>query len=419
MIGLCDCNNFFVSCQRVFRPDLDGKPVLVLSGNDGCVIARSNEVKALGVKMGVPLYQVRDIITKNRVTLFSANHRLYADMSQRVMSTLRAHTPAIDIYSVDEAFIDFSGRDLATLKEHTEQLSKLVKRHTGIPVSIGIAPTKTLAKIASALCKQYPKLNGSCLMYRPEDIEKVLRGLTIDQVWGIGRKSTQMLRSAGVYSAYDFTQRSRAWVQAKMGITGVRTWCELRSEPCIEFVSTPSISQSISIGRSFHKEITELDELSSVVTIFATTIASKLRKQGSCAGTITTYIYTNRHRKDKPQTYESETVQLEIPTDSTLEIVQTAIASLRKIFKGDYSYKKAGVICSNLSSKESVQTSLFDTVDREKHTKLMRSIDHLNANFGNKTIIMAGEAGAILDPNKSYLSPNYTSQWSDIISVKK
>ncbi|MFR9579725.1 MAG: Y-family DNA polymerase [Rikenellaceae bacterium] len=417
MVGLCDCNNFFVSCQRVFRPDLHGKPVAVLSGNDGCVIARSNEVKALGIKMGVPLFQVHDIVERHKVTLFSANHRLYADMSCRVMETLRQLTPAIDIYSVDEAFIDFSGFDVSRLKSHTEEMSHTIKRNTGIPVSIGVAPTKTLAKIASKLCKEYPKLNGSCVMWREEDIEKVLRKLPIGEVWGIGRKSLSKLEDRGVYTAYDFTQLPKGVVLSLMGVVGLRTWQELKGESVVEFSSAVAAHQSISMGRSFAHDITEYDELRSIISSFAATIADKLRQQGSCVGQITTYVCTNRHNKSVQQYSQSEVVKLDVASDSTLEIVRIATESLKSIYLCGYGYKKAGVICSHLTPKEQVQSSMFDVVDRTKHTKLMETLDNINTRHGGGSVILAAQQGGVLGSNKNYLSPDYTTEWSDIISV--
>ncbi len=418
MVGLCDCNNFFVSCQRLFQPHLDGKPVLVLSGNDGCVIARSNEVKSLGIKMGVPLYQVKDIVEKNKVTLFSANHRLYSDISQRVMATLRANTPAIEVYSVDEAFIDFSSFDVETLKARGEALASLVKRNTGIPVSIGIAPTKTLAKIASKLCKQYPKLNGCCLMYHPEDITKVLKRLPIGEVWGIGRRTEQKLRKYGVATAFDFTQQPASWVQSQLHLPGLRTWKELRSEPAVVLTAAAVANQSMSMGRSFQKEMKTVEELEPVVSHFASILASKLRAHGSCVSQITTYLHTNRHRVDQPQHFMADLVKLETPTNSTLEIVQAALDSLKKIFKVGYGYKKAGVICSHLSSQKAVQTSLFDLVDREKHSQLMHAIDTIHSHYGNNSLHLAVESDTNRYYNSSFLSPCYTSKWVDIIEVK-
>lgn len=418
MIGLCDCNNFFVSCERVFKPNLNYKPVVVLSGNDGCIIARSNEVKALGIKMGVPLFQVKEIIQQNKVDLFSANHQLYSDMSRRVMETLRSHVPSIEVYSIDEAFIDFSGFDTESLQKRGVELSRIVKRNTGIPVSIGIAPTKTLAKIASQLCKQYPKLNGACLMYQQEDIDKVLRKFLIGDIWGIGRKYSKMLNDSGIYSAYDFTKCSSTWVRGKMGVSGLRTWQELRGESCIEFEQTQINKQSISTSRTFAKEMHTFDELNSALTHFATSISAKLRKQKSCVGQISLFIYTNKHREDQPQRFETHIEKLIVPTDSTLEIIKIVSSSLKRIFCSGYGYKRAGITLSDLSPNNSVQSALFDEIDRGKHSKLMRSIDSLNSNFGEATIMIASQSGYKLGVNSNHISPNYTTDWDEIVEVR-
>ena len=375
MIGVCDCNNFFVSCQRVFRPDLERKPVMVLSGNDGCVIARSNEVKALGIKMGAPLFQVQDIVEKNDITLFSANHSLYTDISCRVMQTIKQLTPKIEVYSIDEAFIDFSGLDISSLKSKSEEMAKTIKRNTGIPVSIGIAPSKTLAKIASKLCKHYPKLNGSCVMYREEDIEKVLRNHPIEDVWGIGKKSAQKLINLNIKTALDFTKLSEYRVKQMLNITGLRTMRELKGIPSIEFLPTAQAHQSISISRSFSKEITNFEELRSVISMFASTIATKLRQQNSCTFQITTCLYTNKYHTNAPQRYVDHSVKLEVATDSTIELVRHACESLTKIYLSGYGYKKASVYCADLISRTNVQKTLFDNIDREKHCSLMKSID--------------------------------------------
>lgn len=418
MIGLCDCNNFFVSCQRLFQPDLNGKPVAVLSGNDGCVIARSNEVKALGVKMGVPLYQIKSIVESNNVTLFSANHHLYADISQRVMAILRANTPAIEIYSIDEAFIDLSQFDVETLKPRGEALSKKVTQCTGIPVSIGIAPTKTLAKIACRLCKSYPKLNGCCLMYRDEDIAKVLKTIPVGDIWGIGRKSVNRLSDIGVHTAYQFTQLSEKQVDNMLHLSGVRIWRELRGIPAIEFDSSHKPHQSISIGRSFASDITSLDELHSIVAKFSSSIAKKLRLQGSCVTQITVTLETNRHRTDLPQRNVSDTVEFMTPTDSTLDIAKAASMAIRRLYKVGYGYKKAGISCSGLVQKEHLQTSLFEEEDREKQRSLMRTIDKINSSYGQGGIRLAVESSRDLNSNQRHLSPSYTTKWSDLPNVK-
>ena len=249
MYGLCDCNNFYASCERVFRPDLVGRPVVVLSNNDGCIIARSNEAKALGIGMGQPFYQIRPLIDRGLVTVFSANFALYGDLSRRVMATLRSLVPGIEVYSIDEAFFDLRGM-AEPLDELGRSIGRTIRRNVGIPVSIGIAPTKTLAKIASKLAKQYPRLNGCCYMHRPEDITKVLRKFPLLDVWGIGRRYGRMFDRMGLRTAQQFVELPQEWVRARMGVVGLRTWNELQGMECISFEHMPPRKQQITLSLS-------------------------------------------------------------------------------------------------------------------------------------------------------------------------
>ncbi|MBR5455374.1 MAG: Y-family DNA polymerase [Bacteroidaceae bacterium] len=418
MFGLCDCNNFFVSCERVFDPSLNGRPVVVLSNNDGCVVSRSNEAKALGIKMGQPLYQIRDFINKYEVKVYSSNYHLYGDMSQRVMATLKQHAPAIEIYSIDEAFLLLEGDSTEKLKRYGEELARTVRRNTGIPVSIGMSQTKTLAKIASKLCKKYPKLNSACLMYKEEDITKVLDKFAIGDVWGIGRRHGKMLAECGIHTAAQFTALSETWVQNRMGITGVRTWLELKGTPCIEFSHEDSDKQSITVSRSFSKELYEFEEVKETVTTFASIVAEKLRRQHSVAQELQVYIITNRHRNDKPQYYECGQILFPTATDSTLEIVKAATAELKRIFRKGYGYKKSGVRVGRISPANTVQATLFDTIDRPKHKRLMETIDRINAGMGRESIRLVTQ-GTITDhTNREHLSPQYTTKWDEILVVK-
>ena len=261
MYGLADCNNFYASCERVFDPSLAGRPVVVLSNNDGCVIARSNEAKALGIGMGVPYFQIRELAARGGVAVFSSNFVLYGDMSERVMDTLRSLVPRTEVYSIDEAFLCFDQTDPRALGEFGRRIAHTVRRNTGIPVSLGIAPTKTLAKIASKLCKQYPKLDGCCCMYRQKDIEKVLRGFPVGDIWGIGRRHAERLRRRGVATAWDFTRLTPEWVRREMAVTGLRTWQELRGEPCFGLETAPVRKQQICVSRTFARDISDPEEL--------------------------------------------------------------------------------------------------------------------------------------------------------------
>lgn len=416
MFALCDCNNFYVSCQRLFDPALNGKPVVVLSNNDGCVIARSNEVKALGVKMGQPFYQIKELVDNKQVTVFSANLTLYGDISNRVMLLLTDAAPRTEVYSIDEAFMDVS--DIENLSAFGLGLVKTIKRQVGIPVSIGIAPTKTLAKIASKLCKQYPKLNGCCVMQRPEDIEKVLKRFPINDVWGIGRRYAKLLAQYGVNTAWDFTQLPQEFVRNKMTVFGLRTQQELKGVPCITLETAMPDKQSICVSRSFAKELTDYEDLHSSLMTFTAMSAEKLRKQKSVCSQVLVFIYTNRFRDDMPQYSESKVVKFEASTDSTLKLAHYVAQALKSIYRAGYGYKKAGVILSDISSANGIQQTLFENGDRSKHSQLMHAMDSVNKKQGKHTVILAAQGFEPIKMNRQYLSPSYTTNWDDILKVK-
>lgn len=416
--GLCDCNNFYASCERVFNPSLNGRPVVVLSNNDGCVIARSNEVKRLGVGMGDPYFKIRDLLRRNDVAVFSSNFVLYGDMSRRVMSLLKKFVPATGVYSIDESFLDFTGMDETKLNELGHEIVRTVKRHTGIPVSIGIAPTKTLAKIASKLCKQYPRLGGCCFMHRPQDIEKVLRRFPIEDVWGVGRRWAKLLQSMDVKTAWDFTQLPPEWVQKKMSVVGLRMWKELRGDPCIGFEQAPADKKQIATTRTFAHDIKDYAELHRSVAQYAASCAEKLRTQNSVCGEMVVFILTNRHKENLPQYYESRLLKLSVPTDSTLELTKYAAAMLRQIYLKGYAYKRAGVILSDIRSKTGTQRDMFDATDLDKHDRLMKTVDGLNASFGRHKVVTSAAGGEFFKMNREHLSLKFTTDWDSIIRVK-
>lgn len=418
MFGLCDANNFYASCERVFNPSLIGRPVVVLSNNDGCVIARSNEAKKLGIEMGAPYFQIKQLARRGNVAVFSSNFVLYGDMSRRVMGLLKKFVPATEVYSIDEAFLDFTGMDETKLDELGHKIASTVKRYTGIPVSIGIAPTKTLAKIASKLCKQYPKLNGCCFMHRPQDIEKVLRKFPIEDVWGVGRRYAKMLKANGVDTAWDFTQLTPEWVRKRMSVVGLRMWKELRGEACIGFEQAPADKKQIATTRTFAHDIDDFGELHQSVAQYAVACAEKLRQQNSVCGEIVVFILTNRHKDNIPQHYESRLVKLSVPTDSTLELTKYASGLLRQIYRKGYAYKRAGVILSDISSKKGTQRDMFDTTDRDKHDRLMKTVDGLNASFGRHKIVPAAAGMKFFRMNREHLSKKFTTDWENIIRVK-
>ncbi len=421
MFALADCNNFFASCERVFRPDLQGKPVIVLSNNDGCAIARSNEAKALGIKMGAPFFKIRDIVRRHNVAVFSGNMALYGDMSQRVRWVLEEFAPGIEVYSIDEAFLDLRRMKNIDFDAYAKRISAQCWKMTSIPVSVGIAPTKTLAKIASKLCKQYPKLRGGCYMYRPQDIEKVLRKFPIEDVWGIGRRTAPKLKARGVNTAYEFTQLPEGVVRMMLGIGGVRTWKELRGIPCLEFEDGFEAKQSICVSRSFSSEIYEVKELQEQIANFASAMASKLRKQQSVTSEMVVFAYTNRFREEVPQIHANTLVPFITPTAEERIIIAQAVSAAKTLFKQGFGYKKAGVIATKIVSEKHVMHSLFEDREAvEREHKITSALDAINAAFGKGTIKLAVQGSGEIKSSSENQSPHYTTRWSDIplVTVK-
>lgn len=421
MFALADCNNFFASCERVFRPELQGKPVIVLSNNDGCAVARSNEAKALGIKMGDPFFKIRHIVEKNDVAVFSGNMALYGDMSQRVRWVLEEFAPSIEVYSIDEAFLDLRGMTGIDYDSYAKKISAECWRQTSIPVSVGIAPSKTLAKIASKLCKRYPKLHGGCYMHRPQDIEKVLRKFPIEDVWGIGRKTAAKLHYMGINTAWDYTQMKEYAVRKMFALPGLRTWMELRGEPCIEFEDGFEPKQSICVSRSFAKEITDSDQLCEQIANFASTMAEKLRKERSVVLEMAVFAFTNRFKDNVPQTYGNALVHFEHPTNDQRIIVSKAVAAADEMFKSGYGYKKAGVVATRIIPQTDLVHSLFeDPALLEREQKLSSAFDTINGTFGKGTLKFAVQGSGQIKSSVQRQSPHYTTLWSDIpkVSVK-
>lgn len=421
MFALADCNNFFASCERVFRPDLQGKPVIVLSNNDGCAVARSNEAKALGIKMGDPFFKIRHIVDKNDVAVFSGNMALYGDMSQRVRWVLEDFAPAIEVYSIDEAFLDLRGLSGIDFDAYAKKISADCWRLTSIPVSVGIAPTKTLAKIASKLCKQYPKLRGGCYMHRPQDIEKVLRKFPIDDVWGIGRRTAAKLSGMGVRTAWDYTQLPEHAVRKMFALPGLKTWKELRGIPCIEFEDGFEAKQSICVSRSFAKEITDVDDLGEQIANFASSMAEKLRQQRSVTSEMMVFAYTNRFKDNEPQIYGNSLVHFEQPTNEQRTIVSKAVAAAHELYRKGYGYKKAGVVATHIIQECDVVHSLFEESEvLEREHKITSALDAINGTFGKGTVKLAAQGSGRIRSASEKQSPHYTTLWTDIpkVSVK-
>ncbi len=416
MVGVVDCNNFYVSCERVFNPSLRARPVVVLSNNDGCVVSRSEETKALGLKMGSPLFKVKDIIESNNVAVFSSNYVLYGDMSRRVMTILAELAPGISQYSIDECFVDLDGID--NPHDFGRQIHSAVTQGTGLPVTVGIAPTKTLAKVASRFGKKYPAYKGVCVIDSDEKREKALRLLDVGDVWGIGRRHNESLRKYGIVTAYDFTQKQEDWVRRHLTITGVRTWKELLGVSCIDIDEMPQ-KQSICTSRSFPDTgLSDQRELEEAVANHAASCAQKLREQHSLCQTLTVFAHTSRFKADSTSHIINQTIQLQTPTNDTGEVVARAISVIRQCFHNGSKYKKAGVIVWDLCDDSAVQGDLFDTVDRKRQKRLSQAVDSINRHNGKNTVRLAiqGESPASR-PKSEYVSKHYTTNLSEIINV--
>lgn len=418
MYGLLDCNNFYASCERAFNPSLNGKPVVVLSNNDGCVIARSSEAKALGIPMGEPAYKLKELIETNQVYVFSSNYVLYGDMSHRVMNTIAEFAPEMEIYSIDEAFLLLEGFENIDLKTYGEKLVRTVVRNTGIPVSLGIAPTKTLAKVANKFAKKYKDYKGVCIIDTDEKREKSLKLTEIGDVWGIGRQYSKKLQYYSVNTAWDFTQRTKSWVRQTMGVVGERTWLELRGTPCLE-METPKNKKSICTSRSFGEKLTELAPISEAVANFTASCSEKLRKQHSMASVIMVFIHTNPFATNQPQYSNQTLIKLPVPTNDTTELINFALRALNSIFKLGYNYKKAGVIVSEIVPERPLQADLFDTRDRKRFNKIMGVMDSLNDSYGKQKIKIASQGfDRKWKLKNEKLSPCYTTKLSDVFEIK-
>lgn len=449
MIGLADCNNFYCSCERVFRPDLIGKPVVVLSNNDGCVIARSEEAKALGYKMGDPFYQVKEKLEAEGVAIFSSNYTLYGSLSNRVMSMLSHYSPHIDQYSIDESFFDVDQsmaerffqdnlkendtflNNESLLHQYGTKISADVLRAVGIPISIGIAETKTLAKIGSKFAKKYKGYQGCCLIDTDERRHKALSLFPIEDVWGIGRQISRKLDYMGIRTAAQFADKKESWVRSHFNITTVRTWKELNGESCISIEELPQ-KKSICTSRSFSGEgISDKDVVEEAVANFAVRCAEKLRHQGSVCQGITVFAWTSRFNENVPEYTIHDSLTLPIATNAQEEIVGAALSIRRAKYpksmadsrpdRPDMSFyfKKAGVILWQISPEHPRQQDLFDTINRSRQKALMEAIDAINRKNGHGTIRQAVQGtGCRFDLKREYMSKRFTTDIHDILKVK-
>jgi len=418
MFGLIDCNNFYISCERVFNAKLEGKPVVVLSNNDGCVIACSNEAKALGLKVGDVAFEKEDFFEKHQVQIFSSNYALYGDMSNRVMTTIAQMVPSMEVYSIDEAFVDLRNMPYENLKELAQNIRQTVKQYTGIPVSIGIAPTKTLAKVANRFSKKQPFQKGVYLIDSDTDAEIALVNTPVEDIWGIGYRYAKILKENNIYHGLQLMQAKEEWIRQKMHVVGVRMLRELQGEVCYNLENEPAPKKGICVSRSFGKSTTDFKVITEAVANFAARAGEKLRRQNSCAHIVHVFLYTNPHRLDEPHYFNSKVLQLPTSTASNFEIIRYALRGLELILKPGFNYKKAGVMISGIVPDDQVQVSLFDTRKREMDTKAMKALDGLNQRMGRDTVKVAVQGfGRDWQLRQERKSKCYTTRWQELLEV--
>jgi len=418
MFALVDCNNFYASCQRVFEPHLIGKPVAILSNNDGCVIARSNEAKALGIPMGAPAFEYKKLFEENNVFVYSSNYALYGDMSSRVMNILSSFSPDIEVYSIDEAFLKFQGFERFDLGEYGLKIQRTVTKGTGIPISVGFAPTKALAKVANKIAKKFPERTKSVYVIDTEEKRiKALKWTNIEDVWGIGRKHAKRLQSIKVANAYQFTQLTDEWVRKEMSVVGLRLKHELQGIPTLD-LEIAKDKKMIATTRSFDKMHTKIEDISERVATFTASCAEKLRRQNSHCNMIMVFVHTNGFRKDQPQYSRNIVIKTDFPTNSTIELNHYAQIGLQQIFREGYHYKKAGVIVMGLTPNNQTQLSLFSS-SNPKHQPLMSVVDKLNKSIGQTKVRFASQSvGRQWKMKQEKLSPCYTTKIKDLIQIQ-
>jgi DNA polymerase V len=419
MIALIDCNNFYTSCEKVFDPALNGKPVIVLSNNDGCAIARSEEAKAIGIGMAQPAFMINDLIRRHDVRVFSSNYTLYGDMSQRIMQVIKEYVPRTEIYSIDELFADLSTIKYKDLTKLGTEIIEAVKACTGIPVSIGIAPTKTLAKMANRFIKKSKADIGVFCASDKKCIDEMLAFTPVGGIWGIGKQHEQLLIMNGFHTAADLIQAPEDWVRKNMSVKGLRLLHELKGTPCIKWEEGQPAKKNICTSRSFGQLISSKKEIKQAIAKFTSACSEKLRKEKSCAGKMNVFIQTNPHRPEDRQYFQSVTLEMHVATNHTTELMKYAMKGLELIFQPGYLYQKAGVIVMDLVPSKDIQMGLFDTENREKNLQLMQSIDKVNKAFGRDMVRFGvQDYGTRWKLKQENLSPCYTTRFDQLPKAK-
>lgn len=422
LIALVDCNNFYVSCERVFRPDLRDKPIAVLSNNDGCIVSRSQEVKNLGIKMAIPVYQIQHLIKRHKIQLFSSNYALYADMSSRVMQCLEGYTPQLEIYSIDESFLDLTDLCHGDTFAYGQQIKSSVYQITGIPVCVGMAPTKTLAKLANYAAKKWKKTAGVLDLSDSSRRKKLMQLVLVSEVWGIGRQTTKRLQLMGINTAYDLSIQAVESIQAQFSIVIARIVMELNGITCLSLDEIVPEKQQIVCSRSFKRRLTEYHQLADALICFCSRAAEKLRQQNSVSGSITIFIRTNPRNPNEPQYQRSIYTQLNQLTCDTRQIISTAKRLLKEIFKPGYRYQKCGIQLGHIQpASMPEQIDLFSSLANSRDDnslELMTVIDQINQRFPNRISVSTAKLNRNWRSSVDFLSPSYTTDWNDLAVVK-
>ena len=419
-IALVDCNNFYASCERVFNPKLNGRPIVVLSNNDGVIIARSEEAKALGIKMGDPYFKVEQLLKQHNVAVFSSNYTLYGDLSARVMATLEKSSPEVEIYSIDEAFLNLAGIEIQNQTEYLHTIRKTIKKWLGLPVSIGLAPTKTLAKLANRIAKKNKEYDGVLNLFDYTDWELFLEMVEVEDVWGVGRQYSALLHRNNIHTALDLARADEKWIKKRMTVVGLRTYLELNGVPAIELEHQPPAKKSIVSSRSFGEYLTKFDEVMEAVAYFVARASEKMRSQGSACRIMNVFIRTNPF-KNSPQYYNSVEVRLPYPMYGTNELLPFAKQALKKIFRDGYYYQKVGVLLMDFVQTNAMMVSLFDPPNRINQLKVTELMDQINKKYGREAIYYAA-AGTKerrrWQMKRDMLSRHFTTNWKDLPEVK-
>ncbi|ADV50656.1 Y-family DNA polymerase [Cellulophaga sp. E16_2] len=420
MIALVDCNSFYASCELVFRPDLIGRPVVVLSNNDGCIIAANKEAKALtNIPMFEPVFKIKKQLLEHKVVFFSSNYTLYGEMSQRVINILKTFSARVEIYSIDESFLDLSDVPEEELEQYAHQIKDTIFKYTGLPVGVGIARTKVLSKLANKIAKKVPDKNYVCVINSEKDRIDALKWCAVKDVWGIGRKHSERVMKIGVATAYDFSKLPLAWVRKEMTVVGERTWRELNGEIAMDFSIDLKKKKAIGTAKSFGKKLSELAIIEEACSYYVGEVTEVLRAQGSCASALQVFVTTNYHSNKDKQYANSVTVQLTIPTNDTFVLIKEAKKALHLIYRLGFRYKKVGVNLLGIIPEHYVQGNLFEIPSASK-SKLTKVVDSLNLKFGKSKVSSALVGTRIKEWEliKEERSPRYTTQWKEMLHIK-